>query len=112
MATTFSAKQGDTDPLQFTLTGKDGAVQDLTGITGILLNLRWKGSTTKLVTDGSCTVVSATAGTASYAWGAGETDVPGELEGDVKVTFANGKQKGFPDDPDAPFFEGAIVPAA
>ena len=92
----FSIKEGDRLPAYTaTLTDEDGDVIDLTGATVKFLMTLMGGTTPKV--NASATVVSATAGTVSYSWGASDTDTAGlyiaEFEitaGGLKRTVPNG----------------------
>jgi len=82
-------KRGDTLPvLERTLQYSSGTAINLTGAT-----VRFKTrnrDTGAVVTNGLCTVVSATAGTVSYTWQSADTATAGEYDAEFEVTFPSG----------------------
>lgn len=91
----FTIKRGDTGPpLNRTLYGQDGAVQDLTGAT-VVFNMA-KGSTV-VVSHATCTVVDATLGTVRYAWQANDTATKGTYKAEFQATLGDGTVVSFPD---------------
>lgn len=85
--TDFVIRQSDRYPvLNATLTYNDGTVINLTGATVKLLFMHASTGNTVAV---DCTIVSATAGTVSYSWGAGDTIWPGSYTMVFLITFSN-----------------------
>lgn len=92
----FQIKSGAQNPsLDATLTKGDGTPQDLTGGT-VTWSMRRKRTGVVKVNAGACTIVSPTAGTVKYAWGAGDVDTPGVFYGSFKVTGLAGGPAVFP----------------
>lgn len=91
MAESFYLKKGDRLPaLAATLKQSDGTPVNLTGATVVLY---MADSTGSLKIDGaSVTVVSAAAGTVSYAWGATDTDTDGNFSAEFVVTIGGLEQ--------------------
>lgn len=82
---------GDTSPvLPITLQNADGTAYNLTGCT---VRFRIKDPDTQLETNSNstntCSVVSSTAGTITYAWNALDTPDPKAYTADVEITLAN-----------------------
>ena len=81
----FTIKLGDLLPA-FTATLKSaGAAYDITGYSSVTLRYRLESATT--VTSKTMTVVSATAGTVSYAWQAGDLPTVGHYVCEIRVMF-------------------------
>lgn len=84
--TPYQIKQGDRLPA---LTASVGF--DLTGATvAFVLTPKARGAPAKV--NAAATVVSATAGTVQYNWGATDTDTIGEYFGEFVATFAGGRR--------------------
>lgn len=91
----FLIRKGDRLPaLTSTLTAS-GSAYNLTGDT-VRLNMILVGSTTRKIDNASVTVVSATAGTISYAWGASDTNTTGLYYAEFEVTSSGGLERTFP----------------
>jgi hypothetical protein len=83
--------QGDTAPALTATLYSDAALtvpMDLTGAT-VVLQISTQGGAV-LVDDAAVSIVSAAAGTVSYAWQVGDTSTKGVHKGSFKVTFADG----------------------
>lgn len=74
----------------------DGSAYNLTGATSRVLILKKQGTGVFMVNHQEVTVVSATAGTISYAFDATETNTEGIYDGEVEVTDSAGKIITFP----------------
>ena len=93
---TFYVKKGDRLPiLQATLVDGNGNAVNLTGATVTFSMANSAG--TLVITDGSCTIVSATGGVVSYAWGSSDTTTAGTFTGEFEVTIGGLVQR-FPND--------------
>lgn len=93
----FSIKVGDTaPPLAITCQFSDGSIQDLTGAT-VTFSLRSAAGAT-IITGGACTILTPTAGTVEYIWGANDTTTAGvgDFQGEFHATLASGKKETFP----------------
>jgi hypothetical protein len=103
----FSLKSGDTSPaLTVTCSFSDGTLQDLTG-AAVTFALRYPNGAIK-VADAAAAIVGAPAnGVVQYIWLTGDTDTPGNFEGEFHVTLSGGKIVSFPD---AAYLEIAILP--
>jgi hypothetical protein len=88
----LTLKQYDTYPsLQATLTDSNGAI-NLTGASSVKFVM--KGQSTGTIVLGNCSIVSATAGTVAYAWGATDTQTPDVYSVEFQITWtAGGIQK-------------------
>lgn len=91
----FTIRKNDRLPaLTATLTAS-GSAYNLTGDT-VRLNMTLLGGTTRKIDNASVTVVSATAGTVSYAWGASDTNTTGLYFAEFEVTSSGGLERTFP----------------
>lgn len=72
------------------LNAETGKPQDLTGASAVMLHLRPKGGGAVKV-NATVTVDEAKQGRWHYDWAVGDTDTPGEFEGEIQATFS-GKQ--------------------
>lgn len=78
--------QNDTSfDIEFEVRDSDDAVVDLTGAT-IVLNMRLLGTTTKKISAGSVTIVTATDGTCKYTAASGDFDTVGLYELELQIT--------------------------
>lgn len=88
--TTVYMKQGDTAPaLTAALKDSLDVALDLTGST-VVFNLRQRGTGTVVVSRGSVTLVSPSAGQVKYVWQAGDTDLAGQFDGEFEITYPDG----------------------
>lgn len=93
----FFLKRGDTLPaISGALKNADGSVVDLTGAT-VVLKIR-RADLTAAAVSRTATVVSASAGTVSYAWVAGDVATPGDYLLEWVVTFPSTKVATYPGD--------------
>lgn len=84
MISDFRIKKGDTLPtVRATLSDEEG-VFDLTNCT---VKFVFRNSQSGVAVKKDASVVSATAGEVEYAWGAGDTDVPGVYLYEWEVTL-------------------------
>lgn len=92
----LTIKQHDTHPpIEATLSDANGPV-NLTGST-VKLILKSAGAGSTVIT-GTCTIVSAAAGTVRYDWLAPDTASVNTLSGEFEVTWSTGKITTFPND--------------
>lgn len=100
----MTMKQHDTyPPLTATLTDLNGPI-NLTTATSVKLILR--DDADAVTVSGTCTIVSAAAGTVSYTWITGNTDQVGSYKGEFEITWATGKIETVPNDS---YFTFAVV---
>jgi autotransporter translocation and assembly factor TamB len=89
----YEIKVGDLDPpIRATLKDQDMTVVDLTGGT---VTFRWRLRGSSSWTSGSASITSAAAGTVSYRFTTGQTDVAGTYESEWKVT-TSGNPRTYP----------------
>lgn len=92
----FVIRKGDRLPaLTATLTDSAGTAVNLTGGT-VKLTMRILGGTTNKIDNASVTVVSATAGTVSYAWAAADVNTTGLYHAEFEFTNASALERTFP----------------
>lgn len=85
----FSLKQHDTwPPLNATLSDANGPI-DLTGATSVTLIMKPTGGGSTIT--GTCTIVSAVAGTIRYTWITGNTAVAGTYNLEFEILWSDGK---------------------
>src|SRR5688572_17412625 len=96
---TITRTKGDTaKDIILTLTGSDGAVQNLTGVTTVKLRAM-RRSTRANVADITCTVEGAAANGQVRVPAGGLDAIPvGSYDYQTWVTFVDGKTAPFPDD--------------
>ena len=95
----MAIKQNDTAPdLEGICRDGNGSPVDLTGAT-VVFHMRLAPAGTVKVTSGVMGAVgNAVRGRQRYTWTASDTDTAGLYEGEVQVTFTNGKVRTFPPD--------------
>ena len=92
-------KQNDLEPA-FAATLYNGTDEltrvpvDLTTATGVVFIMKRKG--TLIVNRRGMSVVSATAGTVSMPWQAGDTLLSGACQAEIEVTWPTGRPQTFP----------------
>lgn len=92
----FVIRKNDRLPaLTATLQDSAGTAVNLTGGT-VRLNMTVIGGTTRKIDNASVTVVSATAGTVSYAWAAADVDSTGLYFAEFEFTNASSLERTFP----------------
>jgi Rib/alpha/Esp surface antigen-like repeat protein len=92
----FIIKKGDRRPsYSVTLTNSSGTAYDITGATGV--TFRFKSGTSATI-SGAGVIVSASAGTVRYDWGASDTQTAGQYSTEVVVTYNDGTLQTFPSD--------------
>lgn len=93
--TAFSIKQRDTSPsLLADLTPSD---VDITGATGVVFNMRPRGSMTPTISRATAVIVTPTGpARLRYNWQAGDTATAGQYLGEFEVTRADGSVETFP----------------
>lgn len=92
----FLMRKNDRLPaLTATLLGSTGGAYNLTGDT-VRLNMTIVGSVTRKIDNATVTVVSATAGTVSYAWAAADTNTTGLYFAEFEVTSSGALERTFP----------------
>lgn len=104
MALELQTKEGDRSTWSMTLKDANGVV-DLTDASTVKIYVREHGETSLVIDGGSCSVVSATAGTISYAPSAADatalaaalgTDRTAYFEVEVVVTWSDSTTSRFP----------------
>ena len=95
----ITLKRGDTLPaLLLTLMDGNGAVDfsavTITAATFVLVN----GETGDVLVEAELTVVNAALGQFRHNWQSDETNVPGNHQGEIQLTFSDGNIATFPDD--------------
>lgn len=94
--TSFTLRKGDRLPAYTaTLTDSAGTAVNLTGGT-VRLSMRELGSTSNKIDNASATVVSATAGTITYAWAAADTNTTGLYFMEAEFTNSGSLERTFP----------------
>lgn len=90
----YTLKQHDTFPsFDATLTDSLGAAINLTGST-----VRVYMSSGATLINGSCTIVSPTAGTVTYTWVTGDTNTIGDYNVEWEITYGSGAIETVPND--------------
>lgn len=96
----YYIKQNDTSPaLQVTL--KDGN-KNAVDVTGATVRFTMKKNGVAKVSESSVTLTTPASGIVTYSWAAGDTDTPGDYEGEFEVTFSGGLIETYPNS-DTPF---------
>lgn len=94
----FSIKRNDTAPAlgPFVLRDADGNAVDTTGATSVKVTVKTVGGAVKFSAE--CTPLDAAQGRYQYEWDpdGSDTDVAGDYEWQVQVSFANGRKQTFP----------------
>ncbi len=90
-------KENDTAPaLEGVCRDGFGRAVPLTGAT-VVFNMRLAPAGAVKISGGAMAAVgNAELGRQKYAWSASDTDTPGLYEGEVQVTFADGRVRTFP----------------
>lgn len=92
----LTIKQHDTwPPVEATLSDANGPVNLTGAAVKLILKSAGAGAT---VVSGSCTIVSAVAGTVRYDWISADTASVNTLSGEFEVTWSTGKITTFPND--------------
>ena len=92
----FTMKEGDLSPdLQVTLKDAADAAVDVTEATSVKFYLRKKHGAV-VVNGADATVVTPASGVVKYVWQAGDSDTPGQYEGEFRVVFSGGAPETFP----------------
>lgn len=91
-------KQGNLQPLVYTLLYPDGTPVNLTGVgVTVTMTMTKDGDDIPVVDKGSCSLPSVlTSGVVTYNWVSGETDEIGMYLIEFLVTFAPGKTLSIP----------------
>lgn len=87
----------DTPALQFRIANADGSIPDLTGAT-ITMKLVRRADGVAVVTGGAMTAVApaATSGLVQYAFPLNGFATAGVHDGEISVTFSNGRHATYP----------------
>ena len=89
----FYLTQNDTSPsISVTL---QPAPINLIGATAVKFSMRLRGGAVK-ISRADMVVEDAAAGVVQYDWQTGDTDVAGQFEAEVEVTYADGSIETFP----------------
>lgn len=95
--------QGDTQPVVFeNFTDVDGGAIITSTVASVAFSLRHQstGTGTVIVNAAACSITSGAGASLVCQWAPGPTDLdtPGRYEGELRITYANGKVKRFPDE--------------
>lgn len=94
----FKIKQGNTSPaIGGTCKDADGNVVNLTGAS-VVFSMRTAVDEVVKIDSVAASIVSATDGTVSYAWAAGDTDTVDRYEGEFTVTYSDATIETFPNE--------------
>ena len=97
VAVDFYIKQEDTaPPLTATLVDENEAAVPLTNASGVVFHMIDPGNGTPKIEDGAVSIIDAPGGRVSYLWQAGDTDDPGDYDGEFEVTWDDGTKTSFP----------------
>lgn len=103
MASIYTIKQHDNyPPLVLTLTDQNGPINLSTATT---VKLILKSGTTTIT--GNTVITTPTSGVVTYNWAAGNTDVVGQYDGEVEITWNTGKVETVPNDS---YFSITVMP--
>ena len=103
----FNIKQGDRLPAFEVELTEAGIPSDITTASGVSFHFRKQGTATSR--SGSMNVINASGGVVSYPWRSGDTDIAGDYDAEVVVTYSGGLESTYPTDPDEPYFEFTIL---
>lgn len=83
--------QGDTSPpIDGALKKSDGTAFPLTNVASVKFQMR-KENDHRYAVNAAAVVVSSSAGTVRYDWGANDLSVPGEYVTQWELTYTNGR---------------------
>lgn len=93
----FYIAQNDREPnLRVTCLDEVGEIVPLTGVTTVVFSMINPGLGTPKISNSPATVIDAPNGIVEYAWGATDTDTPGDYDGEFEVSWPGGEKTTFP----------------